>query len=85
MMKNVRDIREQHASFDEEGRRLRERLSTIRTRLKSHNQLEEEHVYVWPTRVLDQQTYADLISEVRHELENLPPRFADRIDANKAQ
>ena len=85
MMKNARDIREQHASFDEDGRRLRERLSAIRTRLRVHNQLEEEHVYVWPTRVLDQQTLAALLSNLRHELENLPPRFAHRIDANKAQ
>ena len=76
MMKNVRDIRENRVSLHQELPRLRERLSVIWTRLKSHNKLEEEHVYVWPTRVLDQQTYGDLISQVRHELENLPPRFA---------
>ena len=76
MMKNVREIREKQSSIDEDGRRLRERLSVIRTRLKSHNQLEEEQVYVWPTRVLDPQTLAALASRVKHELENLPPRLS---------
>ena len=85
MMKNVREIREKYSSLDADGRRLRERLTVIRTRLKSHNKLEEEQVYVWPTRVLDQQPLATLLSNLRHELENLPPRFAHRIDANKAQ
>lgn len=81
MMKNMRDIREHQTSLQEECGRLRERLSVIRTRLKSHNKLEEEHVYVWPTRVLDQKTSAALVSRVQHELENLPPRFTGRIDA----
>ena len=76
MMKNVREIRDKRSSLDKDGRQLRERLSVIRARLQGHNTLEEEHVYVWPAQVLDQQTYADLISQVRHELENLPPRFA---------
>ena len=76
MIKNVRDLREKPSSIDEELERLRERLSLIRTRLKSHNQLEEEHVYVWPSRVLDQKTFGALVSRVQHELENLPPRFA---------
>jgi hypothetical protein len=84
MMKNVGEIREKHSSFDEDGRRLRERLSVIRTRLKSHNKLEEEHVYVWPARVLESETLAALVSRVQHELENLPPRFEHRIDAGKA-
>lgn len=85
MMKNAREIRENPSSLDEEWRRLRERLSAIRMRLKSHNKLEEEHVYIWPTRVLDQKTLAALVSRVQHELENLPPRFAPPIDDVRAE
>lgn len=85
MMKNMRDIRERQSSFQEESGRLRERLSVIRTRLKSHNKLEEEHVYVWPTRVLDQTTFAALVSGIQHELENLPPRFTHPTDDVRAE
>ena len=85
MMKNVREMRENTSSIDDELERLRERLSVIRTRLKGHNQLEEEHVYLWPSRVLDQKTFAALVTGLQHELENLPPRFASRVDAGKAQ
>ena len=85
MMKTVRDMRENTSSIDAELERFRERLSVIRTRLKGHNQLEEEHVYVWPSRVLDQETFAALVTGLQHELENLPPRFAYHVDAGKAQ
>ena len=85
MMKNMRDIRENKSSFQEVSGRLRERLTVIWTRLKSHNKLEEEHVYVWPRRALDRKTIAALGSRVQHELENLPPRFAHPTDGVRAE
>jgi hemerythrin superfamily protein len=58
---------------------LRKRLTAIRKRLETHNQIEERHVYVWPSLLLDDTTVAALEERVRLELENIPPRFAAEI------
>jgi iron-sulfur cluster repair protein YtfE (RIC family) len=60
------------AEFEE----LRPRLTVIRTRLETHNRLEEEQVYNWPSLLFDEATLGDLHQHLQHELENLPPRFA---------
>ena len=55
---------------------LRQRMVIIRKRLEVHNRLEEKRVYTWPVVIFDEPTVAQLKERLRHELENLPPRFA---------
>ena len=59
-----------------ETKELRQRMTGIRKRLETHNILEEALVYTWPSLLLDQKSVAALRDSLRHELENLPPRFA---------
>ena len=55
---------------------LRTSLRGVRKRLEDHNRLEENHVYLWPALIFDDEALARLNDQVRRELENLPPRFA---------
>jgi hypothetical protein len=47
----------------------------VQTRLHTHNQLEEEHVYTWVGVLLDEAEQAALTIRMRRELTNIPPRF----------
>ena len=60
----------------EEVELLRQRMTIIEKRLEAHNRLEETRAYTWPSLLFDEQTVAALSDRLRHELENLPPRFA---------
>jgi len=60
----------------EEIEGLRQRMTNVRGRLETHNYLEEELAYVWPSLLFDVQTVAALSDRLRHELENLPTRFS---------
>ncbi len=76
LIKAAREIRAgQRADLKDAGK-LRRRLAIIRKRLETHNSLEEEQAYIWPSLLFDEQTVAELCDHVKHELENLPPRFA---------
>jgi hemerythrin-like domain-containing protein len=61
---------------DEGGKlkELREKMTALRERLKSHNELEESDVYSW-AETLAPAEVPDLRSKIKKELENLPPRF----------
>jgi hypothetical protein len=59
-----------------EARVLRKQLAVIRKRLETHNRIEEKQVYLWPSLLFDGKTVIALNKHLRHELENLPPRFA---------
>ena len=76
MIKLMREISGSQQAHLEEIEDLRQRMSTIAKRLEAHNLLEEERVYTWPSLLFDEQTVAALSDRLRHELENLPPRFA---------
>ena len=76
MMKAARGIRVGELANSEEAEDMRKRLAVIRKRLETHNRLEEEQVYTWPSVLFDQETVTALSKHLRHELENLPPRFA---------
>lgn len=56
---------------------VRQIISAINERLKSHNKLEEGLVYGLPERLLAQADQAALAAQIRGELENLPPRFTE--------
>jgi len=60
----------------EEIEGLRQRMTNVRERLETHNRLEEELAYVWPSLLFDNQTVARLCDRVLRELKNLPSRFA---------
>ena len=75
MMKTAREINDAKAA-GKYSKEFRKRLTVIRKRLESHNQLEEEHVYKWPALLFDEKTVVKLSERLQHELENLPPRIS---------
>ncbi len=79
MIKVMRKITGSQLPSVEEAGDLRQRLTTIATRLEAHNRLEEERVYTWPSLLFDEETIAALRDRLQHELENLPPRFVKNI------
>jgi Hemerythrin HHE cation binding domain len=57
----------------------RQVIETVQARLESHNRLEEEQVYRWPALLLSAEELGRLVTKLKLQLENLPPRFgADR-------
>jgi len=57
---------------------IRDRVNAVWLRLESHNALEEEQVYRWPALILSAPDLERLRASLKRELENLPPRLADR-------
>jgi hypothetical protein len=58
-------------------RHVREKVASVASRLDIHNRLEEERLYSLPANLLPAGEEARLMARVRHELENMPPRFSD--------
>ncbi len=56
-------------------REVRRCVVSVETRLQTHNQLEEEQVYTWVDALLGEAERSALTASMRHELENIPPRF----------
>ena len=54
---------------------VRLKIVNLGARLAEHNRLEESKVYRWPTVILSQEEQALLADRLRHEIENMPPRF----------
>lgn len=77
MIKRARGICADEAADFNLAEELGRRLTVLRKRLEAHNRLEEEQTYAWPALLFDEPTMAELGEHLRHELENLPPRFAD--------
>ena len=74
MIKAMREIINNQREAEEiEG--VRQGMIIIKKRLETHNHLEEEQVYTWPSLLFDEPMVARLSEHLRHELENLPPRF----------
>jgi hypothetical protein len=61
---------------------IRARLREVASRLKAHNQLEEEHVYKWPALMLNAADSEKVYEVLRREIENLPPRFLPESSAD---
>lgn len=55
---------------------LRERIESVADRLREHDAVEEQKVYLWPRTLLDPDTLERLDAGVRTEIENMPSRFA---------
>ena len=77
MMKAARVLAGREEVPRKEIKKLRQRMTDIRKRLETHNLLEEGLVYTWPSLLFDQKSVAALGDRLRHELENLPPRFTN--------
>lgn len=56
---------------------VRQRMIIIKKRLEVHDRLEEAQAYTWPSLLFDEPMVARLLEHLRHELENLPPRFGN--------
>jgi len=55
---------------------IKQRVLAVGARLREHNRLEEEQVYLWPEILLSAEERAELSARMRREIENLPPRLA---------
>jgi hemerythrin superfamily protein len=53
----------------------RRSIVKVQSRLEAHNQLEEDHIYKWVNVLLGEAKRSTLIASIRHEIENIPPRF----------
>lgn len=76
IMKAAREFRTDQGAGRKAIGELRKRLTVVRKRLETHNRLEEKRVYTWPSILFDENAVVALTDRLRHELENLPPRFA---------
>ena len=56
-------------------RDVRHSVVSVRSRLDAHNQLEENYVYKWVNVLFGEAERLALTARIRHELENIPPRF----------
>jgi hypothetical protein len=78
--KAVNMMRKQTTHFDHDMIRKRlldvpRSIVKVQSRLETHNQLEEDHIYKWVNVLLGEAKCSTLIARIRHEIENIPPRF----------
>ena len=76
----VNTIRKQETPSEPEAiskqlQEVRRTIVKIQSRLDQHNQLEENRVYKWVNVLLGDAERLALTARIRHELENIPPRF----------
>lgn len=77
MIKGMRETAVGQAVNLEDSQELRRRLTNIKNHMETHNRLEEQQVYTWPSLLFDEKTIAGLRKSLRQELENLPSRFKE--------
>ena len=51
-------------------------VGAVAERLREHDRLEEEQVYKWTDNILSAAAADFLTGALRHELQNMPPRFS---------
>lgn len=56
---------------------VRARIAAVAERLETHNAIEEDQVYRWTERLLQSEEQVELTTLLRHELANLPRRYAN--------
>ncbi len=77
----VNTMRKQKTRFDHDViskqlQDVRRSVVRVRSRLDTHNQLEENHVYKWIDVLLDEAERSALTARIRYEIEKIPPRFS---------
>ncbi|HEY2974746.1 MAG TPA: hypothetical protein VGJ48_19685 [Pyrinomonadaceae bacterium] len=65
----------EHEAISKQLEEVRRSIVKIQTRLDQHNQLEENQIYKWVDVLLGEPERVALTARIRHELENIPPRF----------
>jgi hypothetical protein len=75
IVKIMREIVASQPERLKEVHEVRQRMRVIKKRLEAHNRLEEKRAYTWPALLFDKPMVSRLHDRIRHELENLPPRF----------
>ena|SRR5215216_3630234 len=63
--------------INEEQESVRRIIAAVRERLSAHNSMEENEVYLWPARLLNEVEQAELHERVEVELRRIPPRFSN--------
>lgn len=66
------------AKLDAVGNTVRE----IEKRLATHNETEENQIYLWSSTILTEPEQLELRAQINAELENRPPRFSAEAWAN---
>jgi ribosomal protein L17 len=74
-IKSMREIADNQRARARDIEDVTQRMIVIKKRLEAHNRREEEQAYTWPSLIFDEPMVARLREHLRHELENLPPRF----------
>ena len=74
-MRNQRDVSDNELLI-ELFRDVRRSVVSIQSRLVEHNRLEESYVYRWVNFLLSETERSALMTRIRRELENMPPRFS---------
>jgi hemerythrin superfamily protein len=74
-MRNQLDVSDNEL-VSKQFREVRCSVLEIQTRLAKHNHLEENHVYKWVDVLLDEAQRSSLMTRIRSELKNTPPRFS---------
>jgi len=59
-------------------------VASVKTRLESHNEIEENQVYRWTDTILTKPEQIDLAMRIKAELEHRPPRFSVEAWANNS-
>ena len=75
---SVKIMRQENAS--DRFREIHHSVLVIQSRLISHNQLEENHVYKWVDVLLSEAERVTLAARIKRELENVPPRFSSDFE-----
>lgn len=75
-IKTMREIAGNRRARGKDIEEVRQRMIIIKKRLEIHNRLEEDQAYTWVSLLFDEPTAVRLLERLRHELENLPQRFA---------
>ncbi len=86
-VKKMRDVRTtlDNIQISKQLDEIRRLVAALSIRLDAHNELEEGEVYKWPGLVLSASDLESLCASLKHELENLPPRFAGRSRIHSKQ
>lgn len=54
----------------------------VEQRLATHNDIEEDQIYRWSSKILTESEQLDLLARINAELENPPPRFSEQAWTN---
>jgi len=70
------------ANDDAELAVVRDAVREVEKRLVTHNEIEEQEIYLWSSTMLTESEQSELLARINAELENRPPRFSAEAWAN---